>query len=258
MNEIRQLTNKNNWKFCPGKANLADLPSRSCLAEDLARSDLWWHGPSFLRESEDHWPDMPTTFDQEKANEELVKHPPPITYAMVAASDHPSNTVGLDAIIDTDRHGSKTKLLRVTAMVVKFTRLCQKDIGNQTGSDTLEFTEQDLQSAEELWIKSIQRQAFPNEYQNLVHNKREVFFKQLNLFLDENGIIRCKGRLGKANVSSYANDPILLTPKHWFSTLLIRDHHHRVHHNGIRDTLNSIQGRYWIILSRGEKLLKSD
>ena len=40
VNKIRQLTNKNNWKFCPGKANPADLPSRSCLAEDLARSDL--------------------------------------------------------------------------------------------------------------------------------------------------------------------------------------------------------------------------
>ena len=58
---------------------------------------------------------MPTTFDQEKANEELVKHPPHITYALVAASDHPSNTVRLDAIIDTDRRGSKTKLLRVNA-----------------------------------------------------------------------------------------------------------------------------------------------
>ena len=122
VNEIYQLANKNNWKFCPGKANPADLPSRSCLAEDLTRSDLWWHGPSFLRESDDHWPDMPTTFDQEKANEELVKHPPPITYALVAASDHHSNTVRLDGINDTDRHGSKTKLLRVTAtvMVVKF------------------------------------------------------------------------------------------------------------------------------------------
>ena len=42
----------------------------------------------------------------------------------------------------------------------------------------------------------------------------------------------------------------MLTPKHWFSTLLIRDHHHRVHHNGIRDTLNSIRGRYWIIKGR--------
>ena len=103
-------------------------------------------------------------------------------------------------------------------MVVKFTRLCQEDRGSQVRSGTMELTMQDLQSAEEQWIKSIQQQAFSNEYQSLVHNKREVFFKQLNLFLDETGIIRCKGRLGKANVSSYANDPILLTPKHWFST----------------------------------------
>ena len=63
VNEIRQLINKNKWKFCPGKVNPADLPSRPCLAKDLIRSDLWWHGPSFLQQSDDHWPDMPTTFD---------------------------------------------------------------------------------------------------------------------------------------------------------------------------------------------------
>ena len=63
-------------------------------------------------------------------------------------------------------------------------------------------------------------------------------------------IICCKGRLGNANVSSYANDPILLTPKHWFSTLIIRDYHHKVHHNGIRDTLSSIRGKCWIIKGR--------
>ena len=83
-----------------------------------------------------------------------------------------------------------------------------------------------------------------------MHNKKEVFFKQLNLFLDENGNIRCKGRLGNANISSNANDPILLTPKHWFSTLIIKDYHNQVHHNGIRDMLSSVRGKYWIIKGR--------
>ena len=157
---------------------------------------------------------MPTTFDQEKTNEQLVKHPPLITYGLVTATDHPSNAVTLDAIIDSNRYGSKLRLLRVTVIVVKFTKLCQEDKGSRVKTGTLELTVQDLQSAEELWIKSIQWQAFSNEYQSLVHNKKEIFFKQLNLVLDENGIIHCKGRMGNANVFSYANDPILLTPKH--------------------------------------------
>ena len=142
-----------------------------------------------------------------------------------------------------------SKLLWVTAIVVKFIKLCLEDRGSRVKSGTLELAVQDLQSAEELWIRSIQRQAFSNEYQNLLDNKKEVFFKHLNLFLDENGIICCKGRLGNANVSC-ANDPILLTPKHWFSTLIIRDYHNQVHHDRIRDTLNSIRGKYWIIKGR--------
>ena len=56
---------------------------------------------------------MPTTFDQERTNEELVKYPPLITYTLVTATDHPSNAVRLDAIIDANRYGSKLKLLRV-------------------------------------------------------------------------------------------------------------------------------------------------
>lgn len=101
---------------------------------------------------------MPTNFDPEKANEELVKYPPLVTYTLVTATDHPSNAVRLDAIIDANRYGSKLKLVRVTAVVVKFTKLCQEDRGSPVKSDMLELTAQDLQSAEELWIKSIKQQ----------------------------------------------------------------------------------------------------
>ena len=62
----------------------------------------------------------------------------------------------------------------------------------------------------------VQPQAFSNEYKSLAHNKKDVSLKQLNLFLVDTGIIRCKGRLGMASVSSCANDQILMTPKHWF------------------------------------------
>ena len=98
----------------------------------------------------------------------------------------------------------------------------------------------------ELWVKSIQQQAFSNKYESLVHNKKDVSFKQLNLFLDDPGIIRCKGRFGMASVPSYVNDPI--------STLIIRDHLYCRQHNGIRDTLNSVKGTYWII--RGQEVVK--
>ena len=133
---------------------------------------------------------MPTIFDQEKANEELMKCPLLITHTLVTGTGHPNNAVKLDAIIDANRYGSKLKLLRVTAIVVKVTKLCQKNRGSRVKSGTFELTVQDLQLAEKLWIKSTQQQAFSNEYQILRHNKKEVFFKLLNLFLNKNGIAR--------------------------------------------------------------------
>ena len=233
---------------------VGNSPSRSCLAEDLIKSKLWWHGPPFLQGTEDQWPDMPTTFDEDIANKELVIHPPAITFALVSSSDSHSCVAKLDDLITVSRYGCKAKLLRVTALVMKVARSFKRGKGEQGRSVQLELTARDIQEAEELWVKSIQRQVFSKEYQSLAQNKKDVSLNQLNLFLDDIGIIRCKGRLGRASVSSYENHPILMTPKHWFSTLIIRCHHNRSHHSGIRDTLNSVRGMYWII--RGREAVK--
>ena len=63
---------------------------------------MWWHGPPFLQGEEDHWPDMPTTFDEEVANKEFVTHPPAITFALINSLDHHSCVVKLDELITVD------------------------------------------------------------------------------------------------------------------------------------------------------------
>ena len=70
------------------------------------------------------------------------------------------------------------------------------------------------------------------------------------MYLDTQGIIRCKGRLGESSLSEGANNPILLPAKHKYTTLLISEYHKVVHHNGIRETLNAIRQTHWIIRGR--------
>ena len=41
VNEIRDLTNVTEWKFCPGERNLADLPLRGCKASELLECETW-------------------------------------------------------------------------------------------------------------------------------------------------------------------------------------------------------------------------
>ncbi len=50
VNEILKVTNKQQWRHCPGEMNPADLGSRGVQALSLKESQLWWQGPSFLTE----------------------------------------------------------------------------------------------------------------------------------------------------------------------------------------------------------------
>ena len=73
--EIRCISDRNFWRHCPGTSNPADLPSQSVNSGDLVNNQLWWHGPAFLKDELSSWPDLPTTFDTEDTNKELVKTP---------------------------------------------------------------------------------------------------------------------------------------------------------------------------------------
>ena len=40
--EIQHLTNKEQWRLCPGVLNPADLPSRGLGASELVNCRMWW------------------------------------------------------------------------------------------------------------------------------------------------------------------------------------------------------------------------
>ena len=55
--EIQSLTSPSHWYHCPGRDNPADLLSRGVYAEQLVSSDIWLHGPSWLSQSSESFPD---------------------------------------------------------------------------------------------------------------------------------------------------------------------------------------------------------
>jgi hypothetical protein len=70
--EVNRLTKSTQWRFVPGVLNPADLPSRGCLPSELLESS-WWEGPTWLRESEDHWPKQIETVDEDEVALEKMK-----------------------------------------------------------------------------------------------------------------------------------------------------------------------------------------
>ena len=46
--EIRRLVPIEQWRFCPGRENPADFPSRGIATTELCDNTLWWSGPGWL------------------------------------------------------------------------------------------------------------------------------------------------------------------------------------------------------------------
>ncbi|GFX56928.1 uncharacterized protein TNCV_3567001 [Trichonephila clavipes] len=77
--EIRNLSNPDDWYYVPGSKNPADLPSRGCSVDVLAKSK-WWEGPDWLRGPPKDWPIKEIYPDFEIVNAEKKRQslPPPI------------------------------------------------------------------------------------------------------------------------------------------------------------------------------------
>ena len=117
--EIRQLTDKNQWFHCPGMLNPANLPSRGTTGQELVQSMMWWNGPAFLQLSWDKWPLTETSQHMDEViQSELVKNVPVISYAFSATSVDIFSS--LNQVIDCTRFSNITRLLRVTAFVLRF------------------------------------------------------------------------------------------------------------------------------------------
>ena len=257
--EIRRLSPKDLWRHCPGELNPADLPSRGLTAKELSTSTTWWNGPSFLYLPENEWPNISQSeqINEEEILQESVKNEPAVTHSLIITACDKFNPK-FDQIIDIGRCSNVTKLLRVTAYVLRFiNKLKNRTLEIRKGKIE-DITSAELKNAEKLWIKSVQSSAFSDERsflsQKNLKSTPPVRVVQFGLFLDDDGIIRCNGRITNSTLSASTRTPILLPAKHAFTHLTVKQVHHLVKHSGIRDTLTTLRDRFWVL--RGRETVK--
>ena len=98
-----------------------------------------------------------------------------------------------------------------------------------------------------LFIKRIQEGAFEEDYQHLKHDKevrKGSKLAQLNLFIDESGVIRLRGRLENSELPENMKTPILLQQRHRLKKLIIEDAHRNTGHSGVKHVMSNLRERY--------------
>ena len=154
----------------------------------------------------------------------------------------------ISKVIDLTRHSTMSKLLHVTALVLRVVH----NVGLPSDRKTEHSTAAELRAAETKWVHDRQLHGFSEEISNISTrtNKRTPLVRQLRLFLDDKDLLRCGGRIHNAPVTDAAKFPILLPKKDYLTNLIIRDTHARQLHSGVNSTLTALRQTFWVPVGR--------
>ena len=260
ISEIREVTRPGQWQHVPGVENPADLPTRGLTLDQLRNSELWWHGPGYLLEAEDQWPQK-KEFSKEKHDQtEFRKQAPQKTVLVTTVPDRSD-----DFRLRPERFSTWRRLVRVTAWVWRFIDALRRGLkspsedGEVRATSGEELGPEELLRAEEFWIRRAQKEAFGAEIEELRRNGkattsspskksyRQSPVKQLTPFLDGNGVLRVGGRLQRSELAFESKHPVLLPKRHHISKLIIRQYHEDADHAmGTEHTLSEVRRHIWI------------
>ena len=221
------------FKYVPTGDNPADMLSRGVTLDKFIENlDEWLHGPQWIRGDTAQWPSSDYGCLSEASK------------SLVMCTDLGVKREPLSPIVSFARFSSFTKLLNSTAYVFRFLKL--KGILKEETMRRLWGTSDTLEIGKLHLIKTMQAEAFPQELEYLMGSRTSGIpdrVRDLNLFLDSFGIIRCDGRMGKVNKFDYnLMYPILLAPRqHALTQSLVTFYHHQVQHLGIQSTLTKVK-----------------
>ncbi|XP_046868338.1 uncharacterized protein LOC124460789 [Drosophila willistoni] len=236
--EILDTIPRHYWRHVDSKSNPADCASRGLMAADLKDFQLWWNGPSWIRDADQFLVRLNNSQVclniSEKNIEKEVKSNC-LTALVEAAPDHP-----LDHLVQ--RISSWLTLVHTVGYVLRFLR-CTKGPFGDKGSNCLTFEE----------ITAARIICFLDDYQLLLANKplrSRSQLAKLSPMIDKDGLLRVGGRLHHSQLSTEAKHPVLL-PKSHRITKLILEYEHRVNlHPGVSSLFVMVRQTFWIFGAR--------
>ena len=226
--EILDTTDVSQWKHVSGINNPADIGTRAINVEELKRSE-WLTGPAKFKRPENEWPEQVNLIFA--SDEENI----PSSVFMIQAEEK-------KAVIQWERFGNFDRLVNTVAYV-------QRAL-NKYKPVKLLVSVEEREKAKATIFKFLQQKQFGEEMNSLkaekeIPNGSKIL--QFSPLIDEEGLIRAKGRIGKSQLDFNAKHPILLHWKHPAVELFLRNEHKDNQHEGTEHVRNIVQQRIWIL-----------
>ena len=243
------------WGHVDTDENPSDLPSRGVPMSDLLISDLWKHGPMYLREGKMKGKSTVDGYQlvrgkmPESCTEELK------VFSLIAQADMNNNSFNISEVLDMSLYGTYDKIMSQTEALLTFIQNCV--VSNGMALKGFMKDDSMRKRAEIEWIKAIQRKHYNDLFKLCASSEASVlrtmrsFYKDHQVFLDENlGVLRITTRLQDSLLPYETTHPILLPPKDRLTDLYILKVHEDNGHAGLSQTLTYIRSEFWIPTGR--------
>ena len=272
-NLVRSHSKKEDWAYVDTKENPADDASRGLSMKQEEKVKRWLYGSEHLHREEKDWNLPEVNADIDPDDPEVVK----TVNASVLKADNSLDTL-------EKRVSSYISVKRSVAVVVKFikklkgsvqrrksankvrkarskeavTKLTEKELRRMETDIVGNITVEELKEAEVILIKNAQSKFFKQEIAELKRAEsgnggklrrkalRKIF--KLDPFIDEQGVLRARGRLQNSLEENTVKFPVILPRKALLSQRIAEYYHRAIHHCGRSSTVSEIrQNGFWIV-----------
>ena len=233
VNEILLLSSKAEWGHVSGVDNPADLGSRGVKASIIKSNRLWWEGPAWIKEGEAAWP----KFNELEVSVSVEDERKKVNALCVQTEEIKS----ISKVIDAKRFSSLSKLLRVTALILRFVENIKNSKVRKLIPDN-PISVAEIAMAEKLWILDAQNY--------LKGNPDFPKVKESLGIIEQDKLLVCQGRLENSDLVSETRYPIILPKDHKFTELVILMCHCSVRHLKVNPTLTEFRSRFWVTKGR--------